>query len=147
MAFMAPPDPLMRRFVDHGGKLLVFHGAADPVFSVLDTVRWHEAFVAAHGARAQEHERFYVVPGMNHSRGGPATDQVDMVDALVRWVEQGQAPGAIVAHARGAGSAVPNPEVPSSWASARSRPLCPYPQHAHYDGSGDPETAASFSCR
>jgi hypothetical protein len=29
----------------------------------------------------------------------------------------------------------------------RSRPLCPYPQYAHYNGSGDPEDAASFSCR
>jgi hypothetical protein len=29
----------------------------------------------------------------------------------------------------------------------RSRPLCPYPQYAHYDGRGNPEDAASFSCR
>ena len=29
----------------------------------------------------------------------------------------------------------------------RSRPLCPYPQYAHYNGSGDPESAANFSCR
>jgi hypothetical protein len=29
----------------------------------------------------------------------------------------------------------------------RTRPLCPYPQYAHYNGSGDAENAANFSCR
>lgn len=147
LEFMAPPDPLMRRFVARGGKLMVFHGAADPVFSALDSIRWHEQFSQAHGAAAQQHARLYLVPGMNHSRGGPATDQVDMVDALVQWVERGQAPAAIVARARGAGSAVPNPEVPAAWGQGRTRPLCPYPQHARYNGAGNPEDSANFSCR
>lgn len=145
MAFMTPPDPTFSRFVAHGGKLLVFHGAADPVFSVLDTIAWHDAFRKAHGANAGRHARLFVVPGMNHSRGGPATDQMDMVDALVKWVEQGQAPEAVVASARGAGSAVPNPEVPASWGPARTRLLCPYPQVPRYKG-GDTQNAASFAC-
>jgi feruloyl esterase len=42
MDFMAPPDPLMRALRRSGGKLMVFHGAADPVFSALDSIRWHE---------------------------------------------------------------------------------------------------------
>jgi hypothetical protein len=29
----------------------------------------------------------------------------------------------------------------------RNRPLCPYPQYAHYEGSGNPEDAANFSYR
>jgi feruloyl esterase len=147
MDFMAPPDPLMRRFVAAGGKLLVFHGAADPVFSALDTIRWHENFTAAHGAKAQQHARLYIVPGMNHSRGGPATDQVDMVDQLVAWVEHGYAPGPVEARARGVGSNVPNPEVPAGWGPGRSRPLCPWPQVAGYDGAGDVNVAASFTCK
>lgn len=147
MEFMSPPDPLLRRFVARGGKLMVFHGAGDPVFSALDSIRWHEMFAAAHGPAAQQHERLYIVPGMNHSRGGPATDQMDMLDALVNWVEGGQAPAAIIARARGVGAAVPNPEVPASWGSNRTRPLCPWPQVARYNGSGNPEDAANFSCR
>ncbi len=147
LEFMAPPDPLMRRFVARGGKLMVFHGAADPVFSALDSIRWHEQFTQAHGAAAQQQARLYLVPGMNHSRGGPATDQVDMVDALVNWVERGQAPAAILARARGAGSAVPNPEVPAAWGPGRTRPLCPWPQVARYRGAGDVNDAASFSCQ
>ena len=145
MAVMTPPDPLMRDFVAQGGKLLVFHGSADPVFSALDTLRWQEAFRAAHGAAADRHARVFLVPGMNHSRGGPATDQMDMVEALVKWVEQGQTPNAIVAQARGAGAAVPNPEVPADWSPTRTRLLCPHPQVARYQG-GNPEVAASFAC-
>jgi feruloyl esterase len=146
MDFMTPPDTSFGRFVANGGRMIVFHGTADPVFSALDTIAWHERFRSAHGAAADRHARLFLVPGMNHSRGGPATDQMDMVDALVAWVEGGKAPDAVVARARGAGSAVPNPEVPAAWSPARSRLLCPYPQVARYQG-GDIETAASFRCR
>jgi len=145
MEFMTPPDPTMRDFVAAGGKMIVFHGVADPVFSVLDTIAWHEQFQRAHGGKAAEHERLYIVPGMNHSRGGPATDQVDMVDSLVAWVERGVAPEAVVARARGAGSNVPNPEVPREWSPTRTRLLCPWPQVARFRG-GDAESASSFAC-
>jgi feruloyl esterase len=144
--FMTPPDPTFREFVANGGKMIVFHGAADPVFSVLDTLDWYEQFKAAHGALAQDRARMYIVPGMNHSRGGVATDQVDLLDPLIDWVEQGRAPQAVVARARGAGSAVPNPEVPAAWRADRSRPLCPYPLVARYAGRGDIEEASSFRC-
>lgn len=146
MDFMTPPDTRFGPFVANGGKMIVFHGTADPVFSALDTIAWHQRFRSAHGAAADQHARLFLVPGMNHSRGGPATDQMDMVDALVAWVERGQAPDAVVAQARGAGSAVPNPEVPASWSPTRSRLLCPHPQVARYQG-GDIETAASFRCQ
>ncbi|MES2384914.1 MAG: tannase/feruloyl esterase family alpha/beta hydrolase [Pseudomonadota bacterium] len=146
MDFMTPPDTRFGPFVANGGKMIVFHGTADPVFSALDTIAWHQRFRSAHGVAADRHARLFLVPGMNHSRGGPATDQMDMVDALVAWVERGQAPDAVVAQARGPGSAVPNPEVPASWSPTRSRLLCPHPQVARYLG-GDIETAASFRCQ
>jgi feruloyl esterase len=146
MAFMAPPDPTLRAFVARGGKAVVFHGAADPVFSALDTIAWHAAFHSAHGAAARNHARLYVVPGMNHSRGGPATDQFDLLGPLVRWVETGVAPEAVVARARDASAAVPNPEIPASWGAGRTRLLCPWPQVPRYTG-GDANVAASFACR
>jgi feruloyl esterase len=144
--FMTPPDPAMRDFVAAGGKMIVLHGTADPVFSALDSIAWIDSLRAAHGAAANEHARLYLVPGMNHSRGGPATDQFDALEPLVAWVERGQAPQAIVAHARGAGAAVANAEIPADWSATRSRPLCPYPQVARYRGQGDTESAANFSC-
>jgi hypothetical protein len=69
-----------------------------------------------------------------------------MLSALVDWVENGKAPQSVVATARTGA----NPDVPANWQTAgkpRSRPLCPYPQMATYQGHGDINDAASFSCR
>jgi hypothetical protein len=150
MSFMTPPDAtVLSKFVANNRKMIVVHGAADPVFSVNDTINWYEGFRARYGNSATDMARLFIVPGMSHSRGGPATDQFDMMDALVNWVERGIAPNAITAKARGKGAVIPaavNTEVPSSWSPGRTRPLCAYPEVPKYKGSGDIEAASSFSC-
>jgi feruloyl esterase len=147
MQFMTPPDTsALSTMQARGAKMIVYHGAGDPVFSALDTVSWYEQFNQRNGGHAERAVRLYLVPGMNHCRGGPATDQFDLLGPLINWVEHGQAPEAVTAHARGAGNPVPNPEVPASWAPDRSRPLCPFPQVARYRGTGDIERASSFAC-
>jgi feruloyl esterase len=147
MAFMTPPDPLnLDTLRARGAKMIVVHGAADGVFSVDDTEAWYEALDRRLGGRAAEAVRFFRVPGMGHSRGGPATDQYDALAALVAWVEGGVAPDRIVATARGAGNAGgANAELPAGWSATRSRPLCPHPLVARFKG-GDAEAAASFAC-
>jgi len=90
------------------------------------------------GSRTQDFARMYVVPGMAHCSGGPATDSFDMLPQLVEWVEQGKAPEAVVARASNPGY---------FGVAARTRPLCPYPKQARYNGSGDINDAANFSCR
>ncbi|MDR6858334.1 tannase/feruloyl esterase family alpha/beta hydrolase [Variovorax guangxiensis] len=147
MAFMAPPeatklDPLRQR----GAKMIVYHGTSDPVFSSDDTAAWYERLQATHGGDAPSFARYFPVPGMNHCAGGPATDQFDMLSALVDWVEQGRAPQSVTASARGPGAAVVNAEAPADWSPRRTRPLCPYPRVATYTG-GDAEAASSFACR
>jgi feruloyl esterase len=88
-----------------------------------------------------------MVPGMNHCAGGPATDQFDLLTSLVRWVEGGPAPKAVMASVRGAANpGGPNFDVPPTWSPNRTRPLCPYPKVAVYRG-GDVELAESFACR
>ena len=90
----------------------------------------------------------FLVPGMNHCSMGPAADQFDLLGPLVQWVEQGVAPQAVVASVRGAGNAGGvNTELPADWSPKRTRPLCAYPQYAHYKGTGNPEDASNFSCR
>ena len=80
--------------------------------------------------------------------GGPSTDQFDLLSPLVKWVEQGQAPQAVVATARGAGNAGGvNTELPADWSAKRTRPLCAYPTVATYKGSGSLEDASSFACK
>jgi Tannase and feruloyl esterase len=84
---------------------------------------------------------------MNHCRAGVAADQFDLLTPLVQWVEQGIAPAAVVASARGAGNAGGvNAELPKDWSATRQRPLCAYPSVATYVG-GDVEKASSFTCK
>ncbi|MCG8986774.1 tannase/feruloyl esterase family alpha/beta hydrolase [Delftia acidovorans] len=148
LSLMLPPDygklPVLR---NRGAKLMVYHGTADPIFSSDDTVQWYDTLRRNHGDAA-DFARLYLVPGMNHCSGGPATEQFDMLSSLVAWVEKGQAPDRVIASARGAGNAGgANADLPATWSPTRTRPLCPHPLAAHYNGSGDMESAASFSCR
>jgi feruloyl esterase len=138
ISFMTPPDPLMRQLHAKKGKLIVFHGSADPVFSAADTINWYEELSAHYKKRTKNFARLFIVPGMSHSRGGPACDQFDLVDALVDWVEKGIEPDAITAASRD-----DNPEAP--W-PGRTRPLCAYPAVPMYNGNGEVEDASNWSC-
>ncbi len=148
MEFMTPPNAddmgaLKRR----GAKMVVYHGVADGVFSSDDTAAWYGRLQAQNGGDASNFARLFLVPGMNHCRGGPAADQFDLLTPLVEWVEKGRAPERVTAHARGAGHPVRNADLPEGWPSARTRPLCPFPKVARYNGSGNSERAESFECR
>jgi feruloyl esterase len=126
----------LNSFSDRGGKIIYYHGVSDPWFSAQDTTRYFEQMNADNGgvAAASKWSRLYLVPGMGHCGGGEATlDRFDMLDPIVNWVEKGVAPEAVTA----TGRAFPK----------RSRPLCPFPKHAQYQGQGDSEQAASFECR
>jgi feruloyl esterase len=149
MSFMTPPNATdMSAVRNRGGKILVYHGVSDPIFSVADTAAWYEGVDQASGGDAGNFARLFRVPGMGHCSGGPSTDQFDPITPLVAWVEQGDAPQSIVASARGPGNAGgANPEVPATWAVDRTRPLCPYPEVARYRGFGDVEAASSYRCR
>ena len=139
MQMVAAESPDVDAYVRRGGKLLFFHGVSDPVFSVKDTVRYLDRLRARYGERTDGIARLFTVPNMAHCSGGPATDQYDGLSALVKWVEQGEAPTRIVARAR-----PENPEV--AW-PGRTRPLCAWPAQPRHDGRGSIEDAASFHCR
>jgi feruloyl esterase len=145
-SFMVPPNRTnLNRLRARGARMLVYHGSSDPIFSADHSRRWFTNLNQT--LLFQSIARLYLVPGMNHCAGGPATDQFDLLSPLVRWVEQGEAPLEVIASARGpANPGGVNFELPSSWAPDRSRPLCPYPLVALYRG-GDVERASSFACR
>jgi len=148
MSFMTPPNVRdLSALRERGAKVIVYHGVSDPIFSVEDSIAWYRGIDHHSGGRATDFARLYPIPGMNHCAGGPATDQADFITPLVDWVEQGQAPQAIVASARGPGNpGGANPEVPASWAPDRTRPLCPWPSVARYTGTGLIDEAANFVC-
>jgi hypothetical protein len=131
-------SPDLGAFRSRGGKLMVYHGASDSSISINDTLRWYEAMNAWMGSQAQSFARFFPVPGMAHCSGGPATDRFDMLPQLVEWVEKGKAPDAVLATASNPGY---------FGVASRTRPLCPHPKQARYNGSGDINDAANFTCR
>lgn len=131
-----------------GAKMVLYHGVSDAIFSAEDTRQWTQRVDQALGGRGKDFARYFPVPGMNHCSGGPATDQFDLLSALVQWVERGKAPQAVTAAARGTGNpGGVNAELPASWSAQRTRPLCAWPTVARYKGSGDPERAESFVCQ
>ena len=149
MEFMTPPNPTdLSRVKARGGKILVYHGVSDSIFSVNDTEAWYMNVQNANDGDASDFARLFRIPGMGHCRRGPATDQFDAISVLVKWVEQGQAPDRIISRVRGAGNpGGQNEDLPANWSPDRTRPLCPYPAVAVYKGSGDIEDAGSFVCK
>jgi feruloyl esterase len=132
--FNTADDVKLNAFQAHGGKLMFIHGLADPIFSPYEDIDYYQRLTAQNGPKTQDFSRLFLVPGMGHCSGGAATDSIDGLSAMVNWVEKGQAPQSI--EAKGT-SVYPN----------RTRPLCAYPQHAQYKGSGDIESAANFYCQ
>ena len=125
----------LNTFSGRGGKLIFWHGVSDPWFSAQDTIDYYERMTKTNGGPEQVRNwsRLYLSPGMGHCGGGPSLDSFDALTAIVQWVEKGAAPESLAA----TGRAFPG----------RSRPLCAYPLHAHYKGTGNPEDAANFECR
>jgi len=145
-------SPDLRPFERHGGKLVMFMGWADPVGAPPEAINYFRAMRAATPG-ADGFARLYMVPGMAHCAGGPGATNMssatrdslppvsdarhDMAVALQDWVEQGRAPGALIATHYAEGAAPRR--------VAFQRPLCPYPQVARYRG-GPPALASSFAC-
>ncbi len=122
-------------FKAHGGKLLLYHGWADPGIAPGHTLDFYKGVLAKMGPKQDDWLKLYMVPGMLHCQGGDGPDQFNKMAVIERWRESGEAPKAIIA------SHVTNGQVD------RTRPLCAYPQVAVYKGTGSSNDAASFTCR
>jgi feruloyl esterase len=160
-------NPDLSRFRARGGKLLIYHGAADPLIAPQTSIDYYRAMVTTEGngrftaaalRRTQRYARLFMVPGMNHCYGGPgphvfgneysgtiAIHEPPQDDAghhallaLVRWVERGAAPERIVA------TKFVNDQLGQG--IAMQRPLCPFPEWPRYRGSGSRNDAANFTC-
>lgn len=148
---MNATDPHLKGFLAHKGKLILYHGWNDPAISALNSVDYFNRVQAENGANVDDAVRLYMVPGMQHCGGGPGATSFgqgdldprgdashDVFTALVEWVENGKAPGEIIATKYRDGDPAGTPQM--------TRPICPYPQAAKYAGKGDPNAAESFAC-
>jgi feruloyl esterase len=144
-------------FRERGGKLLMYHGWADPLIPPQSSINYFNALVGNDGRdsgrngfqqasfanaspalrRTQSYARLFMVPGMYHCAGGPGPNTFDALAPLVNWVETGVAPETIAA------TKFVNDTPP---AVQMTRPLCVYPKVAKYNRSGSTSIAANFTC-
>ena len=128
-------NPDLTRFRDVGGKMITYHGWSDTALNPLMAVNYYED-VLAQTSEAADFYRLFMVPGMFHCAGGRGVNRVDPFPELVEWVETGAAPDRLVGE-----------RVDREGEVLMTRPVCPYPEVARYDGTGDLDDAASFECR
>jgi len=128
-------DPDLAKFKARGGKLLLYHGWADPGPSPANTINYVTQVEHTLGGKQDTWLRLFLLPGVGHCGGGSGPDQADFVGALERWREAGVAPERIRA-SRVSGNRID-----------MTRPLCAYPQIAHYTGAGSTNDAESFVCK
>src|SRR5262245_685787 len=135
----------LSEFEDRGGKLILWHGSADPLIAPQNSINYFNALVSnnrsGHGLhqvgfskgrdkaleRTQSYARLYMAPGVFHCAGGPGPNVFDVLTPLVTWVETGVAPETIVA------TKFVNDTAPTV---QMTRPLCVYPKVPRYNGSG-----------
>lgn len=122
-------------FRDRGGKMIFWHGWSDPALTALATIEYYEAMENATEG-AEDFTRLFMLPGVLHCGGGPGANWVDWLGVISDWVENGKAPDRIVAVKEDDDGAI-----------QFTRPLCPYPMVAAYDGVGDPDDEAGYRCR
>jgi feruloyl esterase len=124
----------LRPFFGHGGKLIHYHGWTDQQVMPRDSIHYFKNVVIADGEKTTDSYRLFLVPGMNHCRGGDGPNSFDLLGALEQWREHGTAPDSIVASHSTDGKV------------DRTRPLCPYPEVSKYKGTGSTDNAVNFSC-
>ena len=145
-------DPDLSRFQARGGKLILYHGWNDPAISPLNTINYYNSVLKVEGTQqAESFVRLYMIPGMQHCLGGPGASSFGQLGttttkgqehgiyaALEEWVEKNTPPGDVI------GTKYID-DSPAKGAML-TRPICPYPQVAKYNGSGAVTDSASFVC-
>ena len=123
----------LRSAKKRGAKILMWHGGADQLIPWRQSVHYYREAAEHFGGikNLQPWFRFFLAPGVTHCGGGAGPQPQALFDTMVAWVETGNAPDSIL----------------STNATLGSRPMCPYPQTAIYNGNGaDPKLLASWRC-
>ncbi len=132
---MASDNPDLDAFRRHGGKLVLWHGWADQLINPQGTIDYYDRVVRRMGglARTEQFARLFMAPGVQHCGRGDGPQPQRLFESVVDWVEKGVAPRTILA----------SKPIPGG---TRTRPLCPYPAEARWNGTGSSDDAANFSC-
>lgn len=120
--------PDLSTFKAAGGKMLHWHGIADQLIPVNGSKDYYTR-VEALDPDVRDFYRYFEVPGVTHCQGGPGYFPATALESLVKWVEEGEAPGSI-----------------EGVLGDVKRPICAWPLVAVYKG-GDVDEAESFECK
>ena len=134
-SFLNATNPDLAPFKSGGRKLILWHGWSDPALSAFATIDYYRQ-VEARDSALRDYFRMFMLPGVLHCGAGPGPDTVDWFTTITDWVERGRAPERLTAA-----------KLAKDGKVLRTRPLCPYPQHAAYAGSGNTEAAESYVCQ
>jgi len=136
-AVIATDDPDLSRFREAGGKVVFWHGTADPLIFFRGSVDYYQRLETAMGGARQtgRFARFFVAPGVGHCGGGQGAAPTGLLDAVVRWVEHGRAPDKLTGQRADAAGTV-----------VLTRPVCRFPLVARYSGHGSATQAKNFTC-
>jgi hypothetical protein len=118
-------------YVASGRKLISWHASADEGLSVNDHARNYTNMVQLAGTTANS--KFFVVPGASHGVGA-RLPEVDWLGAIVAWVESGTAPVQLTFNR------LEEAEI------VRTIPVCEHPKYPRYNGTGDVNLAANYTC-
>jgi feruloyl esterase len=131
-------NPDLSAFRARGGKLIIDSGWMDGSLSPYGTIDYYES-VIDFDPTARDDVRLFVRPGVTHCQLGPGPDGTNYIAALEEWLDSEVAPEQLDAP-----YATPAPGRPPSGRGGRV--ICAHPKVVTYDGSGDPNDPASFSC-
>jgi hypothetical protein len=139
-------NPDLKDFAAHGGKLILYHGWDDAAITPLSSIQYFQDIQKALGvAQARRFVRLFMAPGMMHCSGGPGPDNFDAISAIEKWREKDQAPETLIA-ARYANPQAVMLGMPKGTPES-TRPLCAYPNVAHWNGHGSTDEAKNYVCR
>lgn len=125
----------LTRFRDRGGKIMITYGLNDQQIPPEGAIQYYQRVQRQMGGaqRTAEFARLFLMPGLNHGFRGGGPSPVGLMEAIIRWVEEGQAPDRLLGELRDEAGKV-----------IRTRPFFPYPQVARYKGSGSTDDATNF---
>lgn len=118
-------------FKNRGGKMIIYHGWNDPALSAYATID-HYKQVMDKDSDVKNYLRLFLLPGVLHCGDGPGPSNVDWIELVRNWVEEGTAPNRVILSTMEDGNPI------------MTRPAFPYPEKAIYDGKGDPNKESSF---
>lgn len=130
----ASNDPDLSGFKASGGKMITWHGLADPAVPTNNSRLYYEA-VTAIDPGVKEYYRYFEAPGVQHCGGGNGPYPHKAFETLVAWVEQGVVPDFLEGVA-----------LPTDNGTVYNRPVCAYPAMARYKGTGDVTLAENWQC-